>query len=284
MASAPKRARIVVDGPAGVVPAGLGRRRRVAQARAAADRRRPEAAHAHAQQAHARRRVDRVQQRLGPRPRCRARCRGLGHGRRPGDGAEVGEAHLEGDRPPGQALGPQPGRDRVGHAHDLAAERRRPAVRSRAKVCSWPIDFSGRSGSTGRSSTPMASWWRWRPLAWPSAPTSVASGRPARSPTVATPSRWSRSSVAGPTPHRACTGSGCRKASSSPGATTTTPGAGPHARPAPASAWPPPTPAWPAAWSGPRRPSRRAPARRRHLRPGWRRRSRAPRRTAGGRR
>ncbi len=51
----------------------------------------------------------------------------------------------------------------------------------------------------------------------------------ARSPTVAMPRRSSRASVAGPTPHRACTGSGCRKASTSSTPTTLTPrpGSGP---------------------------------------------------------
>ena len=46
------------------------------------------------------------------------------------------------------------------------------------------------------------------------------------SPTVRTPSRSRRASVAGPTPHSARAGSGWRNASSSPGATTCTPVAG----------------------------------------------------------
>ena len=98
--------------------------------------------------------------------------------------------------------------------------------RSDEKVSSWPTDFSGRSGSTGRSSRPFASWWRWRPFAWPSTPTSDASGSAARSPTVETPSRRSRSRVAGPTPQSACTGWPCKNSSSSSEGTTTTPGPG----------------------------------------------------------
>ena len=54
----------------------------------------------------------------------------------------------------------------------------------------------------------------------------ASSGTAARSPMVLTPSRRSRAAVAGPTPHSASTGLGCRKASSSPGATTTTPAPG----------------------------------------------------------
>ena len=57
------------------------------------------------------------------------------------------------------------------------------------------------------------------------------SSRPARSATVSMPSRCSFSSVFGPTPHSACTGSGWRKASTSSGSTTFTPspGSGPRA-------------------------------------------------------
>ena len=51
-------------------------------------------------------------------------------------------------------------------------------------------------------------------------------GRSAMSPTVRTPSRSRRSSVAGPTPHSARAGSGWRKPSSSPGAITWTPSPG----------------------------------------------------------
>ena len=50
---------------------------------------------------------------------------------------------------------PQPGRDRVGHPHRPRAASSSRSSTSRAKVCSWPTDFTGRSGSTGRSSMPM---------------------------------------------------------------------------------------------------------------------------------
>ena len=89
---------------------------------------------------------------------------------------------------------------------------------------------------------PLASWWRWRPLACPSADTTVSRGSAARSPTVRTASRSSRRWVAGPTPQSASTGSGWRKASSSPGRITVTPGPGVEPRRCRPGAWPPATP------------------------------------------
>ena len=98
-------------------------------------------------------------------------------------------------------------------------------------------------------------------MALPRLPITAAASSAARSPTVATPSRWSRSRVTGPTPHSRSTGSGWRNASSSPGATSTTPGPG-STPSGSAAAWPPPTPAWRGTCSARRRPSSPARARR----------------------
>ncbi len=91
------------------------------------------------------------------------------------------------------------------------------------KVSSWPTDLRGRAGSTARSSMPLASAWRWRPAAEPSAEVTSSTGMSASSAMVDTPSRLRRVSVAGPTPHSADTGNGQRKSITSSAATTFTP-------------------------------------------------------------
>ncbi len=83
--------------------------------------------------------------------------------------------------------------------------------------------FSPSGASTGRGSRPQASAARWLPAAWPSARTRVSTGVCATSPTVASPSRSSASSVFSPTPHSSPTGSGCRKATTRSAGTTSRP-------------------------------------------------------------
>ena len=179
MASVPKRSRISSTAAAGVLPARLGRLVLLAQAAEGQllARRRPEVAHAHAQQADAlaRSRPGRgapraaaampcplsmgsgtVDDRVMVRKLAKRTFRVTVRPARPGARSRVATASA--------------------HAHDLAAElvcgrsgRGRRSARGR------PTSAHGRR-TTGRSSMPLASWWRWRPLACPSAPTSVASG------------------------------------------------------------------------------------------------------------
>src|SRR3954453_8550811 len=79
----------------------------------------------------ARRGVDRSQQLLGRAHDGRARVGGPGERGRPGDGAEVVEAHLQGHGPSGAAGGPQPRADRVPEADELPLERAMGAVVAR---------------------------------------------------------------------------------------------------------------------------------------------------------
>ncbi|WRL63755.1 hypothetical protein U6N30_29610 [Blastococcus brunescens] len=97
------------------------------------------------------------------------------------------------------------------------------SVRSRSKVSSCDTDFTPRSGTTGRSSSARASAYNPDPCALPARATRSGSDFAARSPTVFTPIWCSRSAVAGPTPPRRVTGSGCSTSSSHPGGTTTSP-------------------------------------------------------------
>ena len=95
---------------------------------------------------------------------------------------------------------------------------------SRAKVSSWPIDFAFRSGSHDPRVVPVGERVQVAALAAPEGGDQVAlaAGRRGRRP-WRRPRRSSLASVAGPTPHSACTGSGCRKARVSAGSTTATP-------------------------------------------------------------
>ena len=170
--------------------------------------------------------------------------------------ANDAEPDLQRDGAPDQALGPQAGADGVGHAHDLerqlvavvdvAGERLLVADRldRPVRLDGAVVEAEGQHGGGGG---------RWP---CPRRAHEDALGDGGQVAHGASPRGGaSRSSVAGPTPHRAWTGSGCRKASSSPGATTTTPGPGSTPSGPAASAWPPPTPAWPAAswWPRPTR-------------------------------
>ena len=127
---------------------------------------------------------------------------------------------------PTRPAGPQPGGHGVGESHQLAVERR-PAV----VVAGEGLLVPDRLQLALRLHRAVVDA-RWPARGgggpWPARARRPASppGGPPRSPTVVTPRRSSRASVAGPTPHRACTGSGCRNASSSPGSTTTTPAPG----------------------------------------------------------
>ena len=69
-----------------------------------------------------------------------------------------------------------------------------------SKVSSTLTDFASRSATTGRSSSARASRCSPVPCAWPSRRTSSSAGSRSRSSTVRTPTRRSRSAVAGPTP------------------------------------------------------------------------------------
>ena len=137
-------------------------------------------------------------------------------------------------RPPG----------RRARSRDATASARRTSSGSRvsrswwswAKVSSWPIDLSALVGLDGAGRR-----CRWRAGGgggrWPGPSArdeGVARAGPRGRRRSRTPSRCSRSRVAGPTPHSACTGSGWRKASSSPGGDDHDTRAGLDARAAPA--------------------------------------------------
>ena len=140
-----------------------------------------------------------------------------------GDGGEVGEADLDADgaRQPADpsGAGPPSARRAAGAPGGSRPGRRRRCRRSPRA----PMDFSGSSGTTRRGSRPQDSSCRCGPAAAPSARCRVFAGTCARSPTVRSPSRSSASSVFAPTPHRAPTGSGCRKSMTSGGRTTSRP-------------------------------------------------------------
>ena len=76
---------------------------------------------------------------------------GPGQGLGPGDGGEVAEADLEGHGAPAELRGPEPGRDRVGHAHHLPVEvvRGRPC-RGRRSPRGRPTWSPGRPRPGGR--------------------------------------------------------------------------------------------------------------------------------------
>ena len=96
-------------------------------------------------------------------------------------------------------------------------------VGRRPSACWAPIERRLLRGRTRRGSRLWARACSWRPTARPSIDTRSASVRSATSRTVVMPSRWSLADVAGPTPHSRSTGSGCRKASSASGGTTSSP-------------------------------------------------------------
>ncbi len=117
----------------------------------------------------------------------------VGHRRRPGDGAEVGNRTLTVTVRPASPW-------RRSRAATASAMRTTSAPSS-SRVVEVPgerllvadrLQPAGRVRPPGRR-CPGPERCRWRPLAWPSAWTSVASGRAARSPTVTTPRRRSRS-------------------------------------------------------------------------------------------
>ena len=137
---------------------------------------------------------------------------------RAGDRAEVVEAHLEGDRPPGQAVRAQPGGHGVGHAHQLAvAACRGGGGRGRRSPRGRSTSAAGRARRRGRRS-PLA-----RRVEVAAVGVAERRARPRRRAGRRGRRRCARRaaraglSVAGPTPHSASTGSGWRKASSSPG-------------------------------------------------------------------
>ena len=179
----------------------------------------------HAEQADAGRRIDLVEQLAGRAQRRRARCRSA-------DGSVTERVIVRKSWKRTLIVTVRPATpadrrrwaDRVGQAHELASAACRGVWWSWAKVSSWPIDFARWSGSTVAvvdAHAPADAGAR--PLAAPSARLSVASARLGQVADRAMPRRCSFSSVFGPTPHSACTGSGWRNASSSPGSTTITP-------------------------------------------------------------
>src|SRR4051812_15053630 len=92
----------VVDGPAGVVPTGLLDVVEAQLAGAVVHQVRD----AHAEQPHARRRVDVIEQLLGGAGDDRSGVDRGGQGHRAGDRAEVVEAHLDRDRPAAEPVSP----------------------------------------------------------------------------------------------------------------------------------------------------------------------------------
>ena len=129
---------------------------------------------------------------------------------------------------------------------------------------------------------PLASWCRWRPLACPSAPTSVASGTAGQladggDAEPLQPGQRGRADA--PQGLRPAAGAGRpapRPAPPRPRRRRAAP------RPARPSAWPPRRPAWPAASSWPRPTEQASASSSVDLAPDRRRRSSRPRRTAGG--
>ena len=151
--------------------------------------------------------VDVVEQRAQRRARWRRRCRR----RRRSVVARVivrepAVAHLERERARARRRPLGAGRRRRRRGGTSSRCTSATSWRSWANVSSWPIDLTSRSGSTARSSRPLARSTRCWPWARPRAPITAAGSRAARSPTVATPIRSRRASVAGPTPHSRRTG------------------------------------------------------------------------------
>ncbi len=95
--------------------------------------------------------------------------------------------------------------------------------RSCPNVCSCPIDFACRSGTTGRSSIPRHKRWRWSPNSSPNRATSDARSNCRTSANVRIADRRSFSAVFGPTPHIRPIGSGSRIASAFSGEITVSP-------------------------------------------------------------
>ena len=136
------------------------------------------------------------------------------------DRPEVGEAQLQRDRARFEPGVPQPRRDAVGRgARSHGRARRARARRSRTSPRSRSTSLRARASPAGRRCCARAARGACRALrrARPRAPTPAARRR---RPPCCTPSASSRCSVAGPTPHSRPIGSGCRNASSVPGATT----------------------------------------------------------------
>ena len=101
---------------------------------------------------------------------------------------------------------------------------------SSEKVCSVPMDLASCSGSTSRSSSPLAISQMSRPPC-PKTPSRSSTRDRAICPMVRNPICWRRASVFGPTPHSREMGSGSRKARSCPGATVTQPSGFPRSEP-----------------------------------------------------
>ena len=159
---------------------------------------------------------DRRQDRLGLRRRPGQRVR-------PGGAGEVVEAQPERDCAPDPSGAPHPPGDAVDqpdhHRVDVLRRSRRPAQGVlRPDRASPPAH---RAPAVDRGCGTRA--WSWWPEARPSIDTSAASGSRATWPTVEMPRSCSFWAVTGPTPHSRSTGSGCRKASSPSGGTTSRP-------------------------------------------------------------
>ena len=135
-------------------------------------------------------------------------------------------ADLERERAGADAVARAGGRRRRRPGGPARGGRRRASWRSWANVSSWPIDLTSRSGSTGRSSRPSARSRGAGRGPRPRLPMTAAGSSAARSPTVATPIRCRRSSVAGrrPTAGRPAARGG--RPAPRPGATSNTPGPG----------------------------------------------------------
>ena len=216
------------------------------------------AGHADPEEPHARRDVELVEERArrvgdgGPgRPP-------VGRGDRAGQRGEVAVAELEGDRRPARPWARS--RDATASAWRTSSPcSSSRSVRSWANVSSWPIDLSARSGSTARSSMPLARscrCWPWRRAERPHQRAErqvgqVADGGHAEA--LAGGPGWP-----GPTPQSACDRERLEEAPA-PRRARTRPRPGPARRPARSPpAWPPPRPAWPGTSWAPRRRAREA--------------------------
>ena len=115
----------------------------------------------------------------------------------------------------------------AGRGGPRARRRRRRGppgdLRPRPSARCAPIERRRRPTWTGRGSWLCARAWSLRPAARPTIATSAVSASRATWPTLVIPRSRSLSAVIGPTPHSRSTGSGCRKASSPPGGTTSRP-------------------------------------------------------------